>query len=333
MKKMLVLTKSLFALMIGFIISTIFGILLIPILKKVKAGQRINVYVDAHKSKAGTPTMGGLIFIIPCLITTLLLLLTDKMAYSVNLFIIIFVMLSYSMIGFLDDYISLKNNTNKGLTQGQKLFLQFIVALVFYILFRNFGNGDSVLRITFFNFEWRLDWFYGLFILFLLVGTSNAVNLTDGLDGLSGGLSAIAFLAYGLIAWGSYWINGYQDIGVFCFILVGCIMGFLVYNSHPAKVFMGDTGSLSLGATLATIAILTSHEFSLAVIGGVFVIETLSVIVQIFSVVVFKKRVFLMTPIHHHFERLGWNESDIVKLFWIVGFILSLVALIYGVWL
>ncbi|MCI6265981.1 MAG: phospho-N-acetylmuramoyl-pentapeptide-transferase, partial [Erysipelotrichaceae bacterium] len=244
---MLVLTKSLFALMIGFIISTIFGIILIPILKKVRAGQRINVYVDAHKAKAGTPTMGGFIFIVPCIITTLLLLLTDKMEYSVNLFIILFVMISYAMIGFLDDYISLKHNTNKGLTQIQKLFLQFVVALIFYILFRHFGEGDSVLRVTLFNLEWNLSWFYGLFILFLLVGTSNAVNLTDGLDGLAGGLSAIAFMAYGLISWGSNWISGYQDIGIFCFILVGCIMGFLVYNSHPAKVFMGDTGCLSLG--------------------------------------------------------------------------------------
>ena len=122
-------------------------------------------------------------------------------------------------------------------------------------------------------------------------------------------------------------------MGIFCFVLVGCIMGFLVFNSHPAKVFMGDTGSLTLGATLATISILTSHELSLAVIGGVFVIETLTVIIQIFSVMVFKKKVFLMTPIHHHFERLGWSENDIVKLFWIVGFILSLIALIYGVWL
>lgn len=330
---MLTLTKSLFALMIGFIISTIFGVILIPFLKKIKAGQRINIYVDTHKKKAGTPTMGGFIFIIPCLITVILLLLTNKMEYSINLFIVLFVMISYGMIGFLDDYISLKNNVNKGLTQVQKLLLQFVVAVVFYILFRHFGDGDSVLRITLFNFEWNLSWFYGVFILFLLVGTSNAVNLTDGLDGLAGGLSAISFLAYGLISWGSYWISGYQDIGIFCFILVGCIMGFLVFNSSPAKVFMGDTGSLSLGATLATVAIVTSHEFSLAVIGGVFVIETLSVIIQIFSVVVFGKKVFLMSPIHHHFERLGWREGDIVKLFWIIGFILSLLALIYGVWL
>lgn len=330
---MLTLTKSLFALMIGFLLSTAFGLILIPILKKIKAGQRINVYVEAHQRKSGTPTMGGLIFIIPTIITVIILIATNKLNFSVNLLIVIFVFISYSLIGFLDDYLSIKQNRNKGLTQIQKLFLQFIVALIFYILYRKYTNATSVLEITLLHIKWNLDWFYGVFILLLLVGSSNAVNLTDGLDGLAGGLSAIAFLAFGLIAWGSYWIEGYQDMGIFCFILVGSIMGFLVYNTNPAKVFMGDTGSLTLGATLATIAILTNHEFSLAVIGGIFVIETLSVIIQITSVVLFKKKVFLMTPIHHHFERLGWRESDIVKLFWIAGFILCLLALIYGVWL
>ena len=244
-----------------------------------------------------------------------------------------FVFISYGLIGFLDDYISIKHNQNKGLSQFQKLLLQFIVALIFYILYRKYTDANSILEITLLNIEWKLDWFYGVFILFLLVGSSNAVNLTDGLDGLAGGLSAISFLAFGLISWGRYWSEGYQDIGIFCFILVGSIMGFLVYNTNPAKVFMGDTGSLTLGATLATVAILTSHEILLAVIGGIFVIETLSVIIQITSVVLFKKKIFLMTPIHHHFERLGWREGDIVKLFWIIGFILCLLALIYGVWL
>ena len=244
-----------------------------------------------------------------------------------------FVFISYGLIGFLDDYLSIKQKQNKGLSQIQKLLLQFIVALIFYILYRKYTDANSVLEITLLNIKWKLDWFYGIFILFLLVGSSNAVNLTDGLDGLAGGLSAISFLAFGLIAWGSYWIEGYQDMGIFCFILVGSIMGFLVYNTNPAKVFMGDTGSLTLGATLATIAILTNHEMSLAIIGGVFVIETITVIVQLTSVILFKKKIFLMTPIHHHFERLGWREGDIVKLFWIVGFILCLLALIYGVWL
>ena len=330
---MLTLTKSLFALMIGFLLSTAFGLILIPILKKIRVGQRINIYVENHQRKSGTPTMGGLIFIIPTIITVIFLIATDKMEFSVNLLIVLFVFLSYSLIGFLDDYISIKKNQNKGLTQIQKLILQFIVALIFYVLYRKYTDANSVLEITLLNIKWNLNWFYGVFILLLLVGSSNAVNLTDGLDGLAGGLSAISFLAFGLISWGSYWIEGYQDMGIFCFILVGSIMGFLVYNTNPAKVFMGDTGSLTLGATLATIAILTNHELSLAVIGGIFVIETLTVIIQITSVVLFKKKVFLMTPIHHHFERLGWKESDIVKLFWIAGFILCLLALIYGVWL
>ncbi len=330
---MLTLTKSLFALMIGFILSTVFGYFLIPILKKIKAGQRINVYVENHQKKSGTPTMGGLIFIIPTIVTILILLFTKKIEFSVNLLIVLFVFISYSMIGFLDDYISIKKKRNEGLTQTQKLLFQFVVALVFYLLYSLYTDSKSVLEITALGIKWNLGWFYGVFILFLLVGSSNAVNLTDGLDGLAGGLSAISFLAFGLISWGSYWIQGYQDMGIFCFVLVGSLIGFLVYNTNPAKVFMGDTGSLTLGATLATIAILTSHELSLAVIGGVFVVETLTVIIQVISVKFFHKRVFLMAPIHHHFERLGWRESDIVKLFWIVGLILALLALIYGVWL
>ena len=330
---MLTLTKSLFALMIGFILSTVFGYFLIPILKKIKAGQRINVYVENHQKKSGTPTMGGLIFIIPTIVTILILLFTKKIEFSVNLLIVLFVFISYSMIGFLDDYISIKKKRNEGLTQTQKLLLQFVVALVFYLLYSLYKDSKSDLEITALGIKWNLGWFYGVFILFLLVGSSNAVNLTDGLDGLAGGLSAISFLAFGLISWGSYWIQGYQDIGIFCFVLVGSLIGFLVYNTNTAKVFMGDTGSLTLGATLATIAILTSHELSLAVIGGVFVIETLTVIIQVISVKFFHKRVFLMAPIHHHFERLGWKETDIVKLFWIIGLILALLALIYGVWL
>lgn len=332
---MLTLTKSLFALMIGFMLTTVFGLIMIPILKKIKVGQRISIYVgETHKKKAGTPTMGGLIFIIPTLLSTLILLFMGKINYSTNLLIILFVMVGYALIGFLDDFISIRKKTNKGLSILQKLFLQFIVALAFYYVYCKFGKGNSTLEITLLNFKWNMGWFYGVFILFMLVATSNAVNLTDGLDGLAGGLSAMAFLSYGLLAWGSYGILGNQDIAIFCFILMGSLMGFLVYNTYPAKVFMGDTGSLSLGATLATIAILTSHELSLVVIGGVFVIETLSSIIQIISFRLFNgKRVFLMAPLHHHFEKLGWAETDIVKLFWIVGFMLSLIALIYGVWL
>ena len=178
-----------------------------------------------------------------------------------------------------------------------------------------------------------MGWLYGLFILFLLVGSSNAVNLTDGLDGLAGGLSLIAFISFGIITWGSTWIEGYQEMAIFCFVLSGAILGFLVYNTHPAKVFMGDTGSLALGATLAAIAILTKHELSLAVIGGVFVFEVLSSIIQLTAIKKFKRKVFLMAPIHHHFEKLGWAETDIVKMFWIAGFMLGMIAIYYGVWM
>ena len=204
---MLTLTKSLFALMLGFIASTIFGFIIIPFLKKLKAGQNINIYVEAHRNKAGTPTMGGLIFIIPTFAITLFLLLTGKIEFSVNLVIVLFVFLSYGLIGFLDDFISLKRKSNKGLTQFQKLLLQLIVALVFYILFRQFTEGDSYLRISALGIEWNLGWFYGVFILFLLVGSSNAVNLTDGLDGLAGGLSAISFLAFSLFIVSSYFLT------------------------------------------------------------------------------------------------------------------------------
>lgn len=337
---MLTMTKSLFALMIGFIATTIFGLIMIPILKKIKVRQRISIYVgESHQKKSGTPTMGGIIFLLPALGTTILLLLTNKIEMSISLAIILFVMFAYALIGFIDDYISITKKRNKGLTEIQKLLLQVIVALVFYFLYRKYGgsniNADNstVLEITFLNFRWNMGWFYGVFILFMLVGSSNAVNLTDGLDGLAGGLSAMAFLAYGLLSWSSTGIIGNQDVAIFCFITVGALMGFLVYNTHPAKVFMGDTGSLSLGATLATIAIITSHEISLVLIGGVFVIETISSIIQIISVKYFHKKIFLMAPLHHHFEKLGWQETDIVKLFWIVGFIFCLLALIYGVWL
>ena len=331
---MLILAKASMALMLGFVLSLITGLIIVPLFKKLHFGQSVSHLInERHLKKEGTPTMGGLIFIIPTIVTILILLFTKKIEFSVNLLIVLFVFISYSMIGFLDDYISIKKKRNEGLTQTQKLLLQFVVALVFYLLYSLYTDSKSVLEITALGIKWNLGWFYGVFILFLLVGSSNAVNLTDGLDGLAGGLSAISFLAFGLISWGSYWIQGYQDIGIFCFVLVGSLIGFLVYNTNTAKVFMGDTGSLTLGATLATIAILTSHELSLAVIGGVFVIETLTVIIQVISVKFFHKRVFLMAPIHHHFERLGWKETDIVKLFWIIGLILSLLALIYGVWL
>ena len=195
------------------------------------------------------------------------------------------------------------------------------------------GGGSTYLTITSIGLNVDLRWFYGIFILFLLVGSSNAVNLTDGLDGLAGGLSLIAFLCFGIITWGTTWVEGYQEIAIFCFVLAGSILGFLVYNSHPAKVFMGDIGSLSLGSALAAVAILTKHELSLALVGGIFVIEAMSSIIQLTAIKKYHRKVFLMAPIHHHFEKLGYEETDIVKAFLIVGFMLGMIAIYYNVWM
>lgn len=330
---MLILAKAVLSMMIGFISSVILGLILIPVLKKIKVRQKVSIFLSKkHKKKDGVPTMGGLIFILPTLFTMLFLLFTGRINYSSNLFIVLFVFISYALIGFLDDYLIIKRQNNIGLTEFQKLFFQIIVAVLFFYLYTKSGN-EPTLHIFTLNFKVNMGIFYPLFILFLLVGSSNAVNITDGLDGLAGGLSVMSFLAYGLIAWGSKAILGTEEIAIFCFILVGSLLGFLVFNTHPARVFMGDTGSLSLGATLAAIAIITSHELTLVVVAGVFIIETLSVIIQMIAGRYFGKKIFLMAPLHHHFEKMGWQENDIVKMFWVVGAVLSMAAIAFGVWI
>lgn len=326
---MLLLTKAIFAIMIGFLTSVILGLVIIPFLKKLHIGQRISIFVgETHRKKEGTPTMGGLIFIIPTIISTLALIITDKVAYTSNLGIVLLVFLGYACIGFLDDFLSIKKGNNEGLTTYQKLFMQVLIAIGFFYIYMRSG-GQTALVVGTLHIDIEMGWLYGLFILLVLVGASNAVNLTDGLDGLAGGLSAIAFIAFSLISL----MVGFEDIGIFSLILVGSLMGFLIYNTHPAKVFMGDTGSLALGAAMGAIAILTHREITLLVVASIFVIETLSVILQTFWVQVFHKKLFLMTPIHHHFEKLGWKETDIVKLFWVCGLILSMAGIIFGVWL
>ena len=326
---MLLLTKAIFAIMIGFLLSVVLGLILIPFLKKLKAGQKISIFVgESHRKKEGTPTMGGLIFILPTIAATIGLILTNKIPYTSNLGIVLLVFLGYACIGFLDDFLSIRKGNNEGLTTYQKLFMQVLIAIGFFYIYMRSG-GQTSLVIGTLHIDIEMTWLYGLFILFVLVGASNAVNLTDGLDGLAGGLSAIAFIAFSLISL----MVGFEDIGIFSLILVGSLMGFLIYNTHPAKVFMGDTGSLALGAVMGAIAILTHREITLLVVASIFVIETLSVIIQTFWVQVFHKRLFLMTPIHHHFEKLGWQETDIVKLFWVCGLVLSMAGIIFGVWL
>lgn len=325
----LLLTKSIFAIMIGFLTSVVLGLIMIPLLKKMNVGQRISVFVgNSHKKKEGTPTMGGLIFIIATFITTFILLVTNKIEFTNNLRIILLVFFGYAFIGFLDDYLSLKHHANEGLTAFQKLFLQLIIAVGFFYMYISNG-GQTALIVSTLGIHIEMGWLYGIFLLFVLVGSSNAVNLTDGLDGLAGGLSAIAFIAFSLISL----VVGYEEIGIFTFVLTGAVMGFLIYNTYPAKVFMGDTGSLALGAVMGAVAIITHREVTLLVVASVFVIETLSVILQVIWVRLFHKKLFLMTPLHHHFEKLGWKESDIVKLFWVVGLILTMAGIFFGVWL
>lgn len=334
---MLILAKTVLGIMLGFIISVIVGFVLIPILKKINFGQKINSYLNKnHQKKEGTPTLGGLIFIIPVVLALLLLYLRGSINISLNLIILIFVFLSYGLLGFLDDYLKLKRHDdisgNEGLTSIQKLVLQVIIAIVFFFIYKQTG-GTGDLTFSLFGLNFQMGWAYGLFILLVLVATTNAVNITDGLDGLAGGLSIFAFIAFGLIAWNTTWLEGHEEIAIFSSLLIGALGGFLLFNSHPARVFMGDTGSLALGGALATIAILTRHEFSLILVGGVFVIETLSSLIQIIAIRKFKTKVFKKAPLHHHFEELGWSETDIVKVFWSIGFILAMFGIIYGVWL
>ena len=326
---MLLLTKAVFAIMIGFLFSVVLGLVLLPLLRKLKVRQRISSYVGySHRKKEGTPTMGGLIFIIPTVLITLGLLITDKIPYSDNLAIVLVVFLGFAIIGFLDDFLSLKKHNNEGLTTYQKLLGQVIISTIFFYIYMKNGGQTSFVVGTL-GIDIELTWLYGLFILFILIGASNAVNLTDGLDGLAGSLSAVAFIAFALISF----VVGFEDIGIFCLVLVGALVGFLVYNTHPAKIFMGDTGSLALGGVMGAVAILTHRELTLLVVAGVFVIETLSVILQVFWLRFFHKKLFLMTPLHHHFEKLGWQETDIVKLFVVFGLLLAMSGIIFGVWL
>ena len=330
---MLILAKTALAMMLGFIFAIICGLIFIPFLKKINFRQHVSeTIVERHQKKEGTPTMGGIIFIFPVLITLFLLYLRGSIELNHNLTIVLLVFISYAVLGFIDDWLKVRYHNNQGLRISTKFLLQMVIALVFFYIFMKHG-GEPVLEVTSLNIMIPMGWTFGLFILFLLVGSSNAVNITDGLDGLCGGLSMIAFVALGIITWNTTWMEGYQEIAIFCFVLVGALLGFLLFNTHPARVFMGDLGSLSLGATMAAISIVTRHELSLAVIGGVFVIETLSSMIQIVAIRKFHRKVFKMAPLHHHFEQLGWRETDIVKVFYVVGLLLAMAAITYGVWL
>lgn len=314
-------------LAISFLITVLLSPIFIPFLRKLKFGQSIREEgPQSHQKKSGTPTMGGLMIILSIVVT--FVVINGKFmpfSYEYSFWLLLFVLLGYGLLGFLDDFIKIALKRNLGLTSKQKMAGQLIIALIFcVILYVNDFPTYIALPGTEHAFE--LGWlFYGLLVIFMLVGSSNAVNLTDGLDGLLAGTAVVAFGAFALLATYTY---PYAQIEmIFTLAVVGALLGFLVFNAHPAKVFMGDTGSLALGGALAAVAILLKLEILLVIIGGVFVIETLSVIIQVISFKTTGKRVFKMSPLHHHFELLGWSEWRVVTSFWLVGIILALIGI------
>ncbi|WP_067620739.1 phospho-N-acetylmuramoyl-pentapeptide-transferase [Alicyclobacillus acidiphilus] len=304
-----------FTAIAAFAIGLLLGPIAIPILRRLKFGQTIREEGPKHhQTKAGTPTMGGVIIVIAVLLTTV------KFAFgSLDTAMLLLGTVGFGLIGFADDFIKVVKKRNLGLTARQKiLFQSLLTILLFGLLCVEQGNVSSFsIHVPFSNWALTVGIFYVLFLLVVLVGTTNAVNLTDGLDGLLSGCAIMVFAAYAVYA---YWNTDY-DVALFCAAMVGALGGFLAFNRHPARVFMGDTGSLAIGGGLAMVAVLTHSELALILFGLVFVLEALSVMIQVFSFKTFGRRVFRMSPLHHHFELGGWSEWEVVLLFWLGSFI------------
>lgn len=329
--------RSVVAFIISFLIAIIFFPTFIEIMKRWKASQIIRKEgPQSHIGKSGTPTMGGVLIVISIIISMIIC------GNFNNLFIVIliFATILFAFIGFLDDYLKITRKSTDGLHARFKLISQIIVALIITILiYLIFGPSSTKIAIPFFKNLFIDIWlFYIPFGVFFIVGFSNAVNLTDGLDGLAGGLLVPVFATFGLLSY----VTGHKEMAeylyipylplasevlVYCLAAIGGIVAFLWFNSHPAQIFMGDTGSISLGGIIGTIALMIKQELLLIIIGGVFVFETLSVIIQVLSYKIRKKRVFLMAPLHHHFELKGWQESKVITRFWIIGGILAIIAI------
>lgn len=317
-----------FTILMGFLITVLLSPIFIPFLRRLKFGQSIREEgPKSHQVKTGTPTMGGIMILFSIIITTLVM--TGKFSEpTVKTYLLLLVTFGFGLLGFLDDFIKVALKRNLGLTSKQKLLGQIIISVIFYLVYKQNGF-PTVISLPISGYSIDLGWFFVFFIVFWLVGFSNAVNLTDGLDGLVSGTAAIAFGAYAVLAWNQSQV----EVAIFSVAVVGAVLGFLVFNAHPAKVFMGDTGSLALGGAIATIAILTKLEILLIIIGGVFVIETLSVILQVISFKTTGKRIFRMSPLHHHYELIGWSEWRVVVTFWSVGLILAILGIYIEVWL
>ncbi len=287
--------------------------------RRLQFGQQIRLDgPQQHLKKAGTPTMGGIVYLFSFVVA--LILFAPKTPF---LLMLILITLAGAFLGFLDDFQKVIRRQSLGLKARQKLLGQFVFTVVFYYLLQLYGHS-TVVGVPFSSLQIDFGHFYFFLIFLMLTGTSNAVNLTDGIDGLAAGTVILGLFTFLMIA---YW-QGMTDVVYFCGALIGACMGFLVFNIHPARIFMGDVGSLSLGAALAAVAIITKSELYLVIIGGVFVLETMSVIVQVLYFRLTARRVFLMSPLHHHFEFKGWPEWHVVIGFWALGLCFAVLGLI-----
>ncbi|KRN25585.1 phospho-N-acetylmuramoyl-pentapeptide-transferase [Lacticaseibacillus camelliae] len=316
-------TEMLIPMVAAFAITVILMPLFIGYMRMKKEGQTIReVGPKWHKKKNGTPTMGGMVFILAIVVAAIF---TGWWQHQLTLSVWagLFILVLYGALGFWDDFISVELHRNMGLKAWQKLLGQIVGGAVFLTAY--FHEGFPTV-LPLFGYQLNVAWVFAVFALFWLVGFSNAVNLSDGLDGLVAGLSMIAFAAYAVLAVH----DGRTDVLILCLVTIGAMVGFFLFNHKPAKVFMGDTGSLALGGLIAVIALLLDRPWSLLLIGIVFVCETASVILQVGSFKLFHRRIFKMAPIHHHFELLGWSEWKVDTVFWLVGLIGAVLYLVYA---
>ena len=297
---------------------------LIPFLHKIKFGQvEREEGLASHKAKGGTPTMGGMVFVlVPILI---MLILNSKAFTSMEMLIVIFAYLGYAVIGFIDDFLIVVKKNNDGLKPSVKFLMQSVLAVVFYFIYQSIAQTSVNIPVLHISIELGFLYFVLIFIMF--TAESNAVNLTDGLDGLCAGTSLIAMAPYIIFAL----MQKESDLAMFLLAVCGSLIGYLKFNLHPAKIFMGDTGSLAIGGLLAATAMILKEELLLIIIGGVFLMEVLSVVIQVTSYKLTRKRVFKMAPIHHHFEMCGMKETQVVLMFWCIGFIFACIGLWLGV--
>ncbi|PWX65529.1 phospho-N-acetylmuramoyl-pentapeptide-transferase [Clostridium perfringens] len=309
--------KIVMAIVISFIVASILGPIIIPLLHKLKFGQNIRQEgPKSHLKEAGTPTIGGLIFIFATIITMFIMVgnPTDEAMIALYSFV------GFGFVGFLDDLLKIIKKKNEGLTSGQKMILLLIVSgFLTWYAYKYIGTS---INIPFLNGQINFGLFYIPFVMFYFAGVTNAVNLTDGLDGLATSVTVLVTTFLGIISYNL----GHISLAIFCVALAGALLAFLRFNAFPARVFMGDTGSLALGGAVAMVALILKMPLILVLIGIIYVIETLSVILQVASFKLTGKRIFKMAPIHHHFEQLGWSETKIVSVFSIITVVFCFIA-------